>query len=346
MKDSIIFCGDLVFPFGCMVDYSDVKQLFTGKIAVANLEGAILPNEKEVEGFKWDDKFSLYSCPNVINIMEDLNIKYVSLCNNHILDYKWPIDKTEELLSKHGIGSFGLSNPDYLDVGVGQKKFFVITFATYACEHSLPLFCPVKVIKCINYLKSKWPNCSIAVFPHWGIEKNRFPEPADVSLAHQCIDAGADIVVGHHPHIVQHIEKYKKKYIIYSIGNFILPQTFYGNRKLTYQDPFIQNELLVEWDGENVMLHSLYYDVSSNRVLRLNEFPQGSLYEKFTPPMSRWRYLTLYSDSMKNSDLIFRSRYFATRFEEIRVFLSRKMVRCVRRMLIKLGLHNPYKQPS
>ena len=85
----------------------------------------------------------------------------------------------------------------------------------------------------------------IAVYPHWGIEKFRYPEPADRNLAHRIIDAGADIIVGHHPHIIQPIEIYKGKYIIYSIGNFILPQTvYYTSDELGEKEYRITNEIL------------------------------------------------------------------------------------------------------
>lgn len=348
MNESIIFCGDLVVPYECQVHYDEIKHLFEGKRAIANLEGAILPNETEVDNYNWDDKFSLYSSPAVLDVIKDLNIHCVSLCNNHILDYQWPIERTKKLLDAKGVKNFGLRNPDTVQLDLNGNKLFVVTFATYACEHSLPLFDPLKVIRKIEELRNDDKDCLIVVYPHWGIEKNRYPEPADRTLAHRCIDAGANLVIGHHPHIIQHIEMYRGSHIIYSVGNFILPQTFYGSRKLTYKDPYIQNELVVEWDGENVRLHSLYYDVSTNRLLALKEFPIGSLYEILASPIDRrtiswWHYLNMYANSMKTLDLLFRSRYFATRLEEWRVYVSRKTVRLFRRLLIKVGIHKPYK---
>ena len=55
---------------------------------------------------------------------------------------------------------------------------------------------------------------------HWGEEKSDTPSDEQVSLAHRAIDMGADLVIGHHPHVLQGIEKYKGKYICYSLGNF------------------------------------------------------------------------------------------------------------------------------
>jgi poly-gamma-glutamate synthesis protein (capsule biosynthesis protein) len=76
-----------------------------------------------------------------------------------------------------------------------------------------------------EYLKS-WiaamPDDGIKVVAlHWGIEKQTIPTPYQVSLARACIDAGADIVWGHHPHVLQGAELYKGKPILYSMGNLI-----------------------------------------------------------------------------------------------------------------------------
>ena len=61
----------------------------------------------------------------------------------------------------------------------------------------------------------------IVVNIHWGIEKSHFPEERQVLLAHEAIRAGADLIVGHHPHVLQGIERYRGKIIAYSLGNFL-----------------------------------------------------------------------------------------------------------------------------
>lgn len=58
---------------------------------------------------------------------------------------------------------------------------------------------------------------------HWGMEEIPFPKYTDVKIAHQCINSGADMIIGHHPHVMQSYEIYKGKYIFYSLGNFIFP---------------------------------------------------------------------------------------------------------------------------
>jgi poly-gamma-glutamate synthesis protein (capsule biosynthesis protein) len=67
---------------------------------------------------------------------------------------------------------------------------------------------------------------AVIVYPHWGPEYELFPSSNQVLLARQFIDAGADIVLGAHPHVVQPIEVYKGKLIVYSLGNFVFDQQF------------------------------------------------------------------------------------------------------------------------
>ena len=64
----------------------------------------------------------------------------------------------------------------------------------------------------------------VIVCPHWGVEYAEKPSPEQVDLAHQMIDAGADLIVGSHPHVVQPIEKYHDRWIAYSLGNFVFDQ--------------------------------------------------------------------------------------------------------------------------
>ena len=71
----------------------------------------------------------------------------------------------------------------------------------------------------------------VIVSMHSGIEYTSHPNTKQKNFAHQAIDAGADLVIGHHPHVIQNMEKYKDKYIIYSLGNFIFDQMWSINTK-------------------------------------------------------------------------------------------------------------------
>ena len=123
---SIIFCGDLVLPYHVTVDYKEVVPLFEDCKAIANMEGSLLKEEKELNLYRWRDKFSLYSCPCVLGILKDLNVKAVSLCNNHILDYQHDIEDTVETLRQYGVKSWGLRNHDVIETELKGKRLFIV----------------------------------------------------------------------------------------------------------------------------------------------------------------------------------------------------------------------------
>lgn len=74
--------------------------------------------------------------------------------------------------------------------------------------------------------KEKFAGRFVIIFPHWGSEYEEKHNFTQTSLAHRWIDAGADLVVGSHPHVTQDFEIYKNKPVIYSLGNFVFDQTF------------------------------------------------------------------------------------------------------------------------
>ncbi len=81
---------------------------------------------------------------------------------------------------------------------------------------------------------------------HWGIEKEYVPNDTQKTLAHLAIDEGADLVIGHHPHVLQGIERYKGKYIAYSLGNF----SFGGNSNPSDKDTMIFQQTFTVADGK------------------------------------------------------------------------------------------------
>ena len=78
---------------------------------------------------------------------------------------------------------------------------------------------PTKLVAAIEAARNR---CDyLTVFVHWGIERDEYPQDYQVSMAKQYIDAGADLVIGSHPHVLQGISYYNEKPVFYSLGNFI-----------------------------------------------------------------------------------------------------------------------------
>lgn len=119
--------------------------------------------------------------------------------------------------------------------------------------------CEDLLIKNIDALEEQGAQIIIVSF-HWGTEKENYPDDIQKSLAHSAIDHGADLVLGHHPHVLQGIEKYNGKNIVYSLGNFC----FGGNSNpsdkdtMIFQQTFtIQNGVIAEDDVTNIIPCSL-----------------------------------------------------------------------------------------
>lgn len=127
--------------------------------------------------------------------------------------------------------------------------------AAAAAPGLLTTYDPTLLLEEIRTLKE---TCDyVVVYVHWGIERSERPEAYQRSLGQQYIDAGADLVIGSHPHVLQGIEYYKGKPIVYSLGNFIFGSSIPKTALLQ-----------AEWDGRETKL-SLIPGVSSAGYTRM-----------------------------------------------------------------------------
>ncbi|NEW60263.1 CapA family protein [Sulfurovum sp. bin170] len=157
----------------------------------------------------------------------------VSLANNHIMDFgEEAFAKTKASLEIQSIPFFGaglkgenFNNPSIIKFA-GKK----IGLFGYSCASTHPVFgddnsngsailALESMILDIELLKLEVD--FIVVQPHWGVQEIPFPRFSDREIAHSLIDAGADIIIGHHAHVIQSHEIYKDKHIFYGLGNFI-----------------------------------------------------------------------------------------------------------------------------
>lgn len=173
--------------------------------------------------------FAFKAPPEYVNILKDATIDAANVANNHSHDYgEKSFTDTKQVLTENNITPFG-----YDEVIVKEVKGVRIgIFGIYELDEYGGV--APQVTECMNKLKAQNCDMIIAVF-HWGNELEPYPDHFQVELGHQAIDEGADLVVGHHPHVVQGIEYYKGKTIAYSLGNFL----FGGNSHPTEMDTMI-----------------------------------------------------------------------------------------------------------
>lgn len=186
------------------------------------------------------DKEYTFSLPtDRVSVMKEIGPDIVSLANNHTMDFgAEALLDTLETLDNAGIQHVGaganLDEAKALEmIEVKGKKIGFLAASRVIPENSwtagrshpgvLTTYDPGILIKEIE--KAKEICDYLVVYVHWGIEKNTHPEEYQRTLGKQYIDAGADIVVGSHPHVLQGIEYYKGKPIVYSLGNFVFGST-------------------------------------------------------------------------------------------------------------------------
>ncbi len=203
--------------------FENVKPIFEADdLTIVNLEGPL--TDKNTSAKK---EFTFKGLPSFTNILKEGSVEAVNFANNHNMDYKQGgFDDTLKHLSEAGIGVF-VSPKEYITEVKGIKVGFLGYKGWSAGAKN-------EIKADIQALKDKGARLVTVSF-HWGIERANVPNKTQTDLGHWAIDSGADLVVGHHPHVMQGIEKYKDKYIVYSLGNFC----FGGNRNPTDKDTFI-----------------------------------------------------------------------------------------------------------
>jgi poly-gamma-glutamate capsule biosynthesis protein CapA/YwtB (metallophosphatase superfamily) len=170
--------------------------------------------------------------------LKEYNFQMLNLANNHALDQgEAGVSYTEKFLDENGLSHIGTGkNLDQAWQGKvitinGIKIGFVGASYSSLNDGGKATNNFVARIEDVARLKKSIENLKqqadfVVVTMHAGTEYTREPNEPQVALAHAAIDAGADIVIGAHPHWVQTTEQYKGKYIFYSLGNFIFDQMF------------------------------------------------------------------------------------------------------------------------
>lgn len=221
----------------------NVRSIFEeDDLTIVNMEGTLTKETTRV-----DKQFAFKGDPDYVKILSSSSVEAANVANNHSHDYgEKSFQDTVQTLEENGIKSFGYDDVAVLEV----KGIRVGMFGIYELDDHLKRIPQVK--RDIAKLKDQNADIIVAVF-HWSNELVTVPDENQVTLAHLAIDEGADVVVGHHPHVVQGIDEYKGKIIAYSLGNFC----FGGNTHPTEMDTFIFQQKFI-LDGKRNITNSEY----------------------------------------------------------------------------------------
>lgn len=216
--------------------FQNVQPVFAqDDLTIVNMEGTLTEEttrEPKQFAFKGDAEYA--------KILTAGAVEAANLANNHSFDYgKKSYEDTITALEVEGISSFGYERTAVMDIkGVKVGLAGVYELA----EH---IDCKQDLLDNIASLKEQGAQIIIVSF-HWGQEKENVPSDVQVELAHAAVDNGADLVLGHHPHVLQGIEEYKGKNIVYSLGNFC----FGGNSAPSDMDTMIFQQTFIVKDGK------------------------------------------------------------------------------------------------
>jgi len=202
--------------------------LAANDINLANLESPIANGGKEYAA----KKFRFRAEPDVAKAVRKAGFSLVTLANNHSMDFG-PEALTETMANLGAAGITWIGAGENLAEARRAAFFTVkgkkIAFLGYSLTQPVEFFAArqrpgvapgYKNIFTPDIARARREADYVIVSFHWGKEGQSFPTSLQRSIAHQAIDAGADVIIGHHPHVLQGIERYAKGIIFYSLGNF------------------------------------------------------------------------------------------------------------------------------
>ena len=242
---TLVFTGDILIGNSVSANYSakGIDGILSGQMKEL-LNGADITMVNEefpfgTGGVAMEDKqYTFRVNPSYVAAFGDMGVDVVSLANNHILDYgPQALEETFAVLDDAGIRYAGAGEdkaramePQIIEVN-GKKFGFlaasrVIPVASWNVENQTPgVFATYDAAALNAKIEETKKECDyLTVYVHWGLEHKEYPEDYEHTLAEGYVNAGADLVIGSHPHCLQGVEYINGKPVFYSLGNFLFGQ--------------------------------------------------------------------------------------------------------------------------
>lgn len=216
--------------------FANIKSILEDDdLSIVNMEGTLTESTER----NWET-FAFKGAPEFVNVLSGSSVEAANIANNHSHDYgDQSFEDTKNILKEAGIATFGYDDTAVVTV----KGIKVGLVGIYELNDHLERMQQLK--DNIAKVKKDGADLIITVF-HWGNERETVPDSNQTALAHAAVNYGADLVVGHHPHVLQGIEEYRGKYIVYSLANFC----FGGNSSPSDMDTMIFQQTFTIKNGE------------------------------------------------------------------------------------------------
>ena len=203
-------------------------------LSIVNLEGTLTYATEHM-----DKPFVFRGPPHFAQILSSSHVDAVTISNNHTIDFgQRGYDDTVEALRAEDIVYFGNEFKTIMEVNGIQVGMFGYRIWHDTAENRN------RIRAAITNLQDRGAQLVIAYF-HWGVERENRPEQYQINIGRYAIRNGADLVLGAHPHVIQGIEEYMGRFIVYSLANF----SFGGNANPPDQDSFIFQQTFSFYDG-------------------------------------------------------------------------------------------------
>lgn len=235
--------------------FANVRKIFEyDDLTIANLEGTF------TERKAWSNPvFSIRGKPEYAAMLPRAGIELVDVYNNHSFDYGIEgHEDTKSALKAAGVGYFGKDAIDRRTV----KGVKIVTLGYLGGPEG------TKAQMLADLKREVGPGAIVIVSFHWGVEAFYATHPDQVRLGRAAIDAGADLVLGHHPHVLQGIETYRDRHIVYSLGNFV----FGANSQPKDMDSIIYQERFHLGEGKVKRVDNEIIPVRISSVTNRNDF--------------------------------------------------------------------------
>lgn len=206
-------------------------------LTIINLEGTLTDSTARVE-----KEYNMKGKPEYTAIMTGSSVEFCSLGNNHTYDYgEEGLSDTKSALVSAGIRYAYNDDSCIYETAEGIKIGLVsVSLVSQGADREQIIFDEVAEM-------AANPEISLIIAcPHWGEERVYQADSYQTQIAHRLIDAGADLIIGNHSHVLQTVELYKGKVILYSLGNFC----FGGNKNPTDKQSAIYRQTFTFEDGE------------------------------------------------------------------------------------------------
>lgn len=217
--------------------FDNVRGVFEqDDMTIVNLECVLTTSEDRVE-----KTFNLKGEPEYVEIMTGSSVEACSMGNNHTYDYgESGFQETKDVLENAGITYAYTQQTGMFTTQDGVKVGIVSSSLLSQSSERTDM-----LKEGIQNLRKEGAEVVIACC-HWGIEKEYYPTDYQQTTAHDLIDAGADLVIGNHPHVLQGVEEYNGKLILYSLGNFC----FGGNKNPSDKNTMMFQQTFTIENGE------------------------------------------------------------------------------------------------